>query len=97
MARAIGRMKNNLKLSRIAVYIAANDEVALYRKPIHPTELTSLKGIGVKRAVKLQSCGVRSVQDLVNFDPKELSKKLHVSEKRVSKWINEARKNKHAL
>ena len=60
--------------------------------PIHPTELTSIEGIGVKRAEKLKSCGVRSVQDLANFDPKELSEKLQVSEKVVSKWVNEAKK-----
>ena len=58
---------------------------------IHPTELTSVEGIGVKSAEKLRSCGVNSVQDLANFDPKELSEKLQVSEKRVSKWINEAK------
>ena len=60
--------------------------------PLHPIKLTSIEGIGVKRAEKLKSCGVRSVQDLANFDPKELSEKLQVSEKRVSKWINEAKK-----
>ena len=59
--------------------------------PIHPTELTSIEGIGVKRAEKLKSCGVRSVQDLTSFDPKELSEKLKVSEKVVSKWVNEAK------
>jgi len=60
--------------------------------PTHPTELTSIEGIGVKRAEELKSCGVNSIQDLANFDPKELSEKLHVSEKRVSKWIDEAKK-----
>ena len=60
--------------------------------PIEPTELTSIEGIGVNTAEKLKSCGVKSVQDLANFDPKELSEKLQVSEKRVSKWIDEAKK-----
>ena len=59
--------------------------------PIHPIELISIEGIGVKRAEKLKSCGVRSVQDLANFDPKELSEKLQFSEKVVSKWIDEAK------
>ena len=59
--------------------------------PKSPKELTEIGGIGAKRAEKLKSCGVRSVQDLANFDPKELSEKLQVSEKRVSKWINEAK------
>jgi len=60
--------------------------------PIQPTELTSIEGIGASRAEKLKSCGVDSVQDLANFDPKELSEKLQISEKRVSKWIDEAKK-----
>ncbi len=60
--------------------------------PIHPIKLTSIKGIGIKRAEKLRSCGVSSVQDLANFDSRELSDKLQVSEKRVSKWIDEAKK-----
>jgi len=59
--------------------------------PIHPTELTSIEGIGVKRAEKLKPCGVKSVHDLASFDPKKLSEKLHGSEKVVSKWVNEAK------
>jgi DNA-binding protein len=64
--------------------------------PIQPTELTSIEGIGVNRAEKLKSCGVNSVQDLANFDPKELSEKLQISEKRVSKWIDEAKKSSNS-
>jgi DNA-binding protein len=60
--------------------------------PTHPPELTSIEGIGVNRAEKLRSCVLNSVQDIANFDPKELSEKLQVSEKRVSKWIDEAKK-----
>ena len=60
--------------------------------PIQCTELTGIEGIGVNRAERLKSCGVNSVQDLANFDPKELSEKLQISEKRVSKWIDEANK-----
>ncbi|MFQ5999666.1 MAG: helix-hairpin-helix domain-containing protein [Candidatus Bathyarchaeia archaeon] len=63
---------------------------------IHPLELTSIEGIGVKRTEKLKSCGVNSVQDLANFDPKELSEKLQISEKIVSKWIDEAKKSSNS-
>ncbi len=63
---------------------------------IQPKELTSIEGIGASRAVKLKSCGVNSVQDLANFDPKELSEKLQISEKRVSKWIDEAKKSSNS-
>jgi predicted RNA-binding protein with TRAM domain len=59
--------------------------------PAHPIELTSIEGIGVKRAEKLNSCGVNSVQDLADFNSKELSQKLQISEKRVSKWIDKAK------
>ncbi|UCD27107.1 MAG: DNA-binding protein Alba [Candidatus Bathyarchaeota archaeon] len=60
--------------------------------PKQPAELTSIEGIGASRAEKLKSCGVNSVPDLANSDPKELSEKLQISEKRVSKWIDEAKK-----
>jgi len=60
--------------------------------PMHPIKLTSIEGIGVKSAEKLRSYGISSVQDLANFDSRELSGKLQVSEKRVSKWIDEAKK-----
>ena len=58
----------------------------------HSMKLSSIEGIGDKRAEKLKSCGVNSIKDLANFDPKTLSGKLQISEKRVAKWINEAKK-----
>ena len=61
------------------------------------TELTSIEGIGGKRAETLKSCGVNNVQDLANSDPKELSQKLQISEKRVSKWIDEAKEKPQTL
>lgn len=60
--------------------------------PIQPIAVTSIGGIGIKRAEQLRSCGVHSVQDLTTFDAKELSEKLHVSDKMVAKWIDEAKK-----
>lgn len=60
--------------------------------PVHPIALTSIGGIGVKRAEKLESCGVSSVQDLAKCDARDLSDKLQVSEKRVSTWIEDAKK-----
>lgn len=58
---------------------------------IRSLELSSIKGIGKKRAEKLKSCGVHSIKNLANFNPKTLSEKLQISKKRVSKWINEAK------
>ena len=60
--------------------------------PIGPTELTSIEGIGAKSAETLKACGVNSVEDLANSDPKALTEKLQISEKRVSKWIDAAKK-----
>ena len=59
--------------------------------PIQHIELTTIEGIGAKRAEKLKSHGVQSVKDLAKLDPKKLSEKLQISEKRVSKWVDEAK------
>jgi DNA-binding protein Alba len=56
-----------------------------------PTELTSIEGIGGKRAEKLKTFGINSVKDLAKSDAKELAEKIQVSEKRVSKWVDEAK------
>ncbi len=60
--------------------------------PTQDIELTSIEGIGAKRAEKLKAYNIHSVQDLAKLDPKELSEKLQTSEKRVSKWVDEAKK-----
>jgi DNA-binding protein len=57
------------------------------------TELTSIEGIGDKSAEALKAHGVNNVQDLANSDPRELSEKLQISEKRASRWIDEAKEN----
>ena len=59
--------------------------------PVSPIDLTGIGGIGDKMVEKLKSHGVNSVQELANSDPKALSEKLQKSEKRVSKWIDEAK------
>jgi len=53
--------------------------------------LTSIEGIGAKRAMKLNSQGIQFAQDLAKLDSEELLEKLQISEKRVSKWIDEAK------
>jgi DNA-binding protein len=59
--------------------------------PIQLIELTSIEGVGAKRAENLKSHGIHSIQDLAKLDPKELSEKLQISEKRVSKWVDAAK------
>jgi DNA-binding protein Alba len=60
--------------------------------PTQAIEITKIEGVGEKRAEQIKSQGVKSVQDLAKRDPKKLSEKLQISEKRVSKWIEEAKK-----
>ncbi len=56
-------------------------------------KLNDIGGIGAKRAEKLKSLGVKTVQDLADSDPQDLAEKLEISAKRVSKWIAEAKEN----
>jgi DNA-binding protein len=55
-------------------------------------ELTEIKGIGAKTAEKLMAHGINLVRDLAGSDPTELARDLHISEKRLAKWVDEASK-----
>jgi DNA-binding protein len=70
--------------------VVEEEKIRTKSVPVQPMELTSIEGVGAKRAEKLKSQGIQSVQDLAKFDPKQLSEKLRISEKRVKKWIDEA-------
>jgi len=59
-------------------------------KPLK-TELTSVKGIGSKRASQLRDIGILTPQDLAKASAAEIAMKLKVSEKIVEKWIREAK------
>jgi len=59
----------------------------------HAGKLTDIKGIGAKIAEQLESAGINTISDLANSDPTKLSKHLQISEKRLSKWIDEAEKS----
>jgi len=52
--------------------------------------LTEVKGIGQKRFEQLKVIGIDSVKKLAESDPKEIAEKLGVSEKRFSRWIENA-------
>ena len=91
-ARMVSTMEITLTRGPVEKKTEKGSEKTESAIPIGPTELTSIEGIGAKSAEKLKACGVNNVQDLANSDPKELSEKLQVSEKRVSKWIDEAKK-----
>ena len=53
--------------------------------------LNEVKGIGQRRLEQLNAIGVDSVKKLAESDPKELAKKLEVSKKTSSKWIENAK------
>lgn len=55
-------------------------------------KLTDIQGIGVKTAEKLEAHDIKSAQDLAKSDPRKLAENLQISEKRLSKWIDEAKK-----
>lgn len=87
----------------IGIAIAGSIAVFLIKKP-NPTslgeafeealqelELTGIKGIGSKRAEKLKAVGVNTLSDLAASSAKDLSQKTGISEKIVSRWIEEAR------
>jgi DNA-binding protein len=59
----------------------------------HPGKLTDIKGIGAKIAEQLESAGINTIRDLANSDLTKLSEHLQISEKRLSKWVDEAEKN----
>mgnify|MGYP000156112916 CR=1 FL=1 len=54
-------------------------------------DLTKIQGIGAIRAQQLKSIGIDSIEKLAKANPKEISKNLQVAEKRVAKWISNAK------
>jgi predicted flap endonuclease-1-like 5' DNA nuclease len=54
--------------------------------------LKGIKGIGPRSFQKLQSMGIKSAVQLVEYDPRDLSEKLKVSEKTITSWIEKANK-----
>jgi predicted flap endonuclease-1-like 5' DNA nuclease len=57
--------------------------------------LTHVKGIGEKRARQLKAAGINSVDDLANAYANDLAKKLKISPKITSKWIESAKELKN--
>jgi predicted flap endonuclease-1-like 5' DNA nuclease len=55
-------------------------------------ELTQVKGIGEKRAIQLNTLGIKTVNDLANESAANISKKLKISPKITRKWKASAKK-----
>ncbi len=60
------------------------------KETLRETELTEIKGIGSKRAKELKVAGVNTISDLATASAKDLSQKIGISEKTISRWITEA-------
>jgi len=56
------------------------------------TELSEIKGIGIKRAERLKAMGIVSAEDLAEVDPKFLASGLGISERMAYKWVKDAKK-----
>jgi predicted flap endonuclease-1-like 5' DNA nuclease len=56
------------------------------------TALTTIKGIGGKRAEMLKAVGINTVEELAEASAEDLAAKLKVSPKFTEKWIENARK-----
>jgi predicted flap endonuclease-1-like 5' DNA nuclease len=54
-------------------------------------DLTSVKGIGEKRAAQLNALGVNSVEDLAKASAEDLATKLKISPKITIKWIEKSK------
>ena len=62
-----------------------------FEEALQELELTGIKGIGSKRAEELKATGVNTISDLATSSPKDLSQKTGISEKVISRWVEQAR------
>lgn len=75
------------------IFIGQKPKVAIPSTQI-PTEgaqLTSVPGVGLKTAQRLNAVGVLTLNDLVEFDLEELAKNTRVSKKRLMMWQAQAK------
>ena len=75
------------KLIRVTRRVA--DEVTALRIDF---DLTQIKGVGSKRAETLGLAGIKNISELANSSVQVLSSKTNISEKMLSKWIDQAKK-----
>ena len=54
-------------------------------------KLTTVKGIGGKRAEQLKALGINSVHDLARASAKDLASKLKISPKITGRWVGTAK------
>ena len=72
--------------------VREEEKPAAITEPMPPdSELTKVKGIGVKRADQLKALGINSIRDLANASAKDLAAKLEISPKITTRWIENAK------
>ena len=62
-----------------------------FEEALQELELRGIKGIGSKRTEELKAVGVNTVSDLATSSAKDLSQKTGISEKIISRWIEQAK------
>jgi len=96
-AREENRMKTvstmEITLARAPKKTEKEDKEEKTTEEKHPGKLTDIKGIGAKTAEQMESAGINTIRDLANSDLTKLSEHLQISEKRLSKWVDEAQKS----
>jgi len=80
---ALGRRKESVE--------AALLEEALEEASKFLIGLTEIRGIGPKRAEELKAAGVNIISDLATSSAKDLSQKTGISERIISRWIEQAK------
>ena len=60
-------------------------------KHIEISDLTKVKGIGLKLSQRLNSLGIQTIQALSMYEADNLAQIVGVSEKRAGDWINKAK------
>ena len=59
---------------------------------VSTSNLTEIKGIGLKRAEELELAGIKTVTDLAKRSPQHLAEKTGIPITQISNWIIEANK-----
>ncbi|UCG90597.1 MAG: hypothetical protein JSU57_02380 [Candidatus Heimdallarchaeota archaeon] len=59
--------------------------------PTEGAQLTSISGVGLKTAQRLNAAGVLTLKDLTEYELEELARKTRFSKKRLTNWQTQAR------
>ena len=89
--KAQGKILQTGEQKEIGIQPTPIDETPEIRTINAELNLTDVRGIGLMWSEKLRNIGINSVEELVGYKVKDLAKKVDISEKIVSKWIENTR------